>query len=232
MSSGFVSEGGAEESAPRDNAWLKVQRDLEAKRAQKIEQGKQEGGKSLYEVLQQNKAAKQEAFEESTRLKNQFRTLDEDEVEFLDSVLESTRAQEAAVRKETREQLEAFRKQQEAAEKAALEVEDASIREQQITLKASQEQWSARKRKRDTDKGVNGLLKLRKMSSSNSENTEAAVASSTTGKQSSTAKAPVVTSSVSKGTPAVEVDTVEPTKPSAVALGLGDYDSDDDEISG
>ena len=55
MSSGFVSEGGAEESAPRDNAWLKVQRDLEAKRAQKIEQGKQEGGKSLYEVLQQNK---------------------------------------------------------------------------------------------------------------------------------------------------------------------------------
>ena len=65
-------------------------------------------------------AAKQEAFEESIRLRNQFRSLDEDEVEFLDSVLESTRRKEQEVKKETSEMLEIFRKQQEEADKAAL----------------------------------------------------------------------------------------------------------------
>lgn len=65
--------------------------------------------------------AKQEAFEEKMKLKNQFRALDEDEVEFLDSIMESTRAQEAAVKKETAEQLELFRRQREEAEKALLE---------------------------------------------------------------------------------------------------------------
>lgn len=53
-------------------------------------------------------------------MKNQFRALEEDEVEFLDSVLESTRAKEAAVRKETSEQLEAFRKQREMADRDLL----------------------------------------------------------------------------------------------------------------
>jgi hypothetical protein len=56
-------------------------------------------------------------------LKNQFRSLDEDEVEFLDSVLESTRAEEARVRRETREGLDVFRKAQEEVEKRAREGE-------------------------------------------------------------------------------------------------------------
>ncbi|CAP65397.1 uncharacterized protein PODANS_6_9010 [Podospora anserina S mat+] len=42
--------------------------------------------KSLYEVLQANKAAKQAEFEEKSKLKNQFRALDEDEIDFLDEV--------------------------------------------------------------------------------------------------------------------------------------------------
>ena len=65
-------------------------------------------------------AAKQEAFEQSIRLKNQFRNLDEDEIEFLDAVLESTRAKEEAVKKETGEQLDIFRKAQEEADRKAL----------------------------------------------------------------------------------------------------------------
>ena len=61
------------------------------------------------------------------RLQNQFRSLDEDEVEFLDSVLESTRTKDAEVRKQTREQLEAFRAQQEEAEKVARQEEEEGV---------------------------------------------------------------------------------------------------------
>ncbi|KAJ9627621.1 hypothetical protein H2203_002833 [Taxawa tesnikishii (nom. ined.)] len=115
----FVSGGTIDQPFERDEAWLKAQEEVEVKRRQREEEGRQEGAKSLYETLQANKAAKQEAFEESIRLKNQFRSLDDDEVEFLDSVLESTRAKENAVKKETAEQLGLFRKQQEEVEAAA-----------------------------------------------------------------------------------------------------------------
>lgn len=67
-------------------------------------------------------AAKEEAFQESIKLKNQFRNLDQNEADFLDSVLESTREKEAALKKETAEQLDAFRRQREEADrKLALE---------------------------------------------------------------------------------------------------------------
>lgn len=93
--------------------------------------------------------AKQEAFEEKIKLKNQFRSLDEDEVDFLDSIMESTRAQEAAVKKETSEQLELFRRQREEAEKALLEDTSADV-----APAAEGEDWKipARKRRRDKSK--------------------------------------------------------------------------------
>lgn len=112
--------------------------------------------------------AKQEAFEEKIKLKNQFRSLDEDEVEFLDSVLESTRAQEAAVKKETAEQLEAFRLQREEAEKALLEDTTADVKPS-----AEGEDWKipSRKRRRDKNKDLLPPGKKRKSTSENvSEN--------------------------------------------------------------
>jgi hypothetical protein len=51
----FVSAGTTDEPIERDDEWKRAQRDLEENRKQKIEEGKQEGGKSLYEVLQANK---------------------------------------------------------------------------------------------------------------------------------------------------------------------------------
>ncbi|OJJ49641.1 hypothetical protein ASPZODRAFT_53264, partial [Penicilliopsis zonata CBS 506.65] len=151
MSSGFVSGGTTEEPVKRDDEWLRVQQELEEERRRKAELGKQDGGKSLYEVLQQNKMAKQDAFEEKIRLKNQFRSLDEDEVDFLDSLLESTRAQEAAVKKETAEQLEEFRRQREQAEKD--ELEGTSV---DAGLPTEEEQWaiSSRKRRREKNKDL------------------------------------------------------------------------------
>ncbi|KAJ5113642.1 hypothetical protein N7456_002176 [Penicillium angulare] len=145
MSSGFVSAGTNEAPIERDDEWLKAQQELEEERRRKAEIGQQNDGKSLFEVLQQNKMAKQEQFEEKTRLKNQFRSLDEDEVEFLDSVLESTRAQEAAVKRDTADQLEAFRKHREEAEKSALGPTSSDV------TPVEEEEWSipARKRRRE-----------------------------------------------------------------------------------
>lgn len=56
MSSGFVSAGTNEAPVERDDEWLKAQQELEEERRRKAEIGKQTDGKSLYEVLQQNKS--------------------------------------------------------------------------------------------------------------------------------------------------------------------------------
>ena len=55
MSSGFVSSGTNDKPLQRDDEWLKAQQEIEANRRRKQEEGQQDGGKSLYEVLQQNK---------------------------------------------------------------------------------------------------------------------------------------------------------------------------------
>jgi seryl-tRNA synthetase len=55
MSSGFVSGGTADAPIERDDEWKQAQREIEEKRREKEELGKQNEGKSLYEVLQANK---------------------------------------------------------------------------------------------------------------------------------------------------------------------------------
>jgi len=51
----FVAGGTVDEPAERDDAWLAAQQEIEAKRRQKEEEGRQGGGKSLYETLEANK---------------------------------------------------------------------------------------------------------------------------------------------------------------------------------
>jgi seryl-tRNA synthetase len=55
MPSRFVPGGTVDEPIERDEEWLKAQEELESLRRQREEQNQQAGGKSLYEVLQQNK---------------------------------------------------------------------------------------------------------------------------------------------------------------------------------
>ena len=115
-------------------------------------------------------AAKEEAFQESIKLKNQFRNLDEDEVEFLDSVLESTRKKEEEVKRETSEQLDLFRRQQEEKDKELLDGgEEADGKAGSLTAGESQSSWAVNARKRNRAKesdraGLKGL-KIRKSSS-------------------------------------------------------------------
>lgn len=56
MSSGFVSGGTAEEPTERDDEWRRAQQELEEDRRRKNELSKQDGGESLFDVLQRNKS--------------------------------------------------------------------------------------------------------------------------------------------------------------------------------
>lgn len=66
--------------------------------------------RTLYEKLQANKDAKQEKHDETWKLSNQFRGIDEGESEFLAEVAKEKRDEERKKRQEEREQLEAFRR--------------------------------------------------------------------------------------------------------------------------
>ena len=59
MSSGFISAGTNEQPIERDDEWLKAQHELDEERRRKAEVGKQNDGKSLFEVLERNKSESQ-----------------------------------------------------------------------------------------------------------------------------------------------------------------------------
>ncbi|KAI1913553.1 hypothetical protein LOZ12_002904 [Ophidiomyces ophidiicola] len=247
MSSGFVV-GGTTDYTPEksDAAWQKVKQELEESRKRRADPGTHEGGKSLYEILQQNKAAKQEAFEESIRLKNQFRTLDEDEVEFLDSVLESTRAKEAAVKQETMEQLEIFHRQRDEAEKKAF-LESNPENMGTAGSAAEDEQWTistSKKRRRPKEHDALPGVKLRKSYNISSgprtanNETHSDLTARKVGNQADVRTVlPKAASDPEQDEPREKaITSVLPTtalaKPfpkASSALGLGAYSSDDDD---
>lgn len=55
MTSQFVSAGLEDDTSQNIDEWERAKRDIEETRRRKEEEGRQEGGKSLFEVLQQNK---------------------------------------------------------------------------------------------------------------------------------------------------------------------------------
>ncbi|CCD52139.1 hypothetical protein BofuT4_P079340.1 [Botrytis cinerea T4] len=237
MSSGFVSGGTADAPTERSDEWLAAQQEIEANRQRKAIEARQQDGKSLFEILEANKAAKQDAFEEANKLKNQFRSLDEDEIEFLDSVLESTRAEEDRVRKETAEGLELFRKQQEDADKKARAADDGGAQIQDGSP-VREDEWgtAGRKRKRTKDKEVLKGVKVRRASSSTStkdlstkptkDDSDSIVTSTKPPTPKDSAK--ILDSKPAKEAPKpVAVKKPSPPPPKK-GLGLVDYGSDED----
>lgn len=102
-------------------------------------------------------AAKQAAFEEQNKIRNQFRALDDDEIDFLDEVRAKERKEAEAVKRETEEGLKAFRERRKGGEVAAVEDGSGEKGEEQ-----RQEEWSVgRKRKRTKDKEVKGVVRRR-----------------------------------------------------------------------
>ncbi|KAJ6604766.1 N-terminal domain of NEFA-interacting nuclear protein NIP30-domain-containing protein [Mycena vulgaris] len=66
-------------------------------------------GRSLAEKLAANKIAKQEEWEEKTKLANQFRALEEDEIMFLDSVRERQEEEERQRKEKDGEEVQNFK---------------------------------------------------------------------------------------------------------------------------
>ncbi|GAW16632.1 hypothetical protein ANO14919_060660 [Xylariales sp. No.14919] len=153
---GAGSAAGTGKEAPSATAveWEAVQKDLDEERRRRAEARKRDaeagagGERSLYEILQANKAAKQAAFEEQNRIRNQFRALDDDEVDFLHGVYDEAQAEEQRVRRETEEGLANFRKAQKGGDIAGAGNADGD---------GVVEEWGAasgRKRKREKEKAA------------------------------------------------------------------------------
>lgn len=236
MSSGFVSGGKAGEEIERDDEWKKAQQEIEDARRAKAELAKQQDGKSLFEVLQANKDKKQAEFEEKARYKLHV-ALDDEEADYLDSVLEKKRQEEANVKKETFEQLDLFRRQREEAERKAKGLEEESS---EAPNDEDAPQWAAvgRKRKKGSEAGLLKGVKLRKSSSvpEDKKPMDEEKVTSQSGTSVKTNMPSTATNANSSKSPATA--SANPTKPSAaqstskpvntLSLGLG-YASSDDE---
>ena len=159
---------------------------------------------------------------------NQFRSLDEDEIEFLDSVQEAARAKELAEKRATKEGLEEFRKQQEEAERAAKEQEGA------VSPPTVTESWAVgpRKRKKGKEKDGIGGLKIRRTSTGEQakkvEDTSKSMATKSDD-QTASSKVQEQQSSIKEQSDKKPASTppVSPPAPAA-GLGLGAYSSDED----
>jgi hypothetical protein len=161
-------------------------------------------------------------------LTNQFRSLDEDEIEFLDSVQEAARAKELAEKRATKEGLEEFRKQQEEAERAAKEQEGA------VSPPTVSESWAVgpRKRKKGKEKDGIGGLKIRRTSTGEQARKVEDTSKPVTTKpddQAGSSKIQEQQSSTTEQSDKKPASTpaVSPPAPAA-GLGLGAYSSDED----
>jgi hypothetical protein len=221
MSSGFVSGGTVDNPVERDDEWRQAQAELEAARKAKADLAAQHDGKSLFEVLQANKDKKQAEFEERARYKLHV-SLNDEEADYLVSLEEKKRKEEANIRKATQEGLEAFRRQQEEEASKALEEDDATAPSEE------QVQWTApgRKRKKGPETSLFKGVKLRKASSTsnNSKDIEKPGHDTGTAPTSTTNQATVATAKSN-----VTSQPKPPVKSTpALSLGLG-YASSDDE---
>jgi hypothetical protein len=143
-------------------------------------------------------------------LKNQFRALDDDEIEFLESVQETSRAKEDAMKQETAEQLDAFRKQRAAAEQTVTggtEITDAA-----------KDTWTTSKKKRRREPEPGLVAKARKVANEDDSKDTKPVNAAPSATVASTNKPTKTTVATSK------VDT-----PAPAGLNLCAYGSSDEE---
>lgn len=133
--------------------------------------------------------------------------------------MESTRAQEAAIRKQTNEELEAFRRQREQAEKAARAEEGKS---EDIPQDVQWHTGPRKKRKVVEKEAVKGV-KVRRVSSSTGEKQ---VGSPRTTETKTMPKEEAAVSSAGSTKAAVAPPAVSASP--AAGLGLGAYSSDED----
>lgn len=168
-------------------------------------------------------AAKQAAFEEQNRIKNQFRALDDDEIEFLDEVRQSARAEEERVRRETEEGLAAFRRaQQKRPGPVDDENADGGAGAEAGGDAAGEEEWAVgpRKRRKGREAGRFGVRRERSDGEKKAEG-DAAAPAPAAGEKKDGEGEEAVTEVEKKAAPAPA-----PAKPK---MGLVAYGSDSDD---
>ena len=161
-------------------------------------------------------------------------------------MLESTRAKEEAVKKETAEQLDFFRRQQEEADKALFsegdDTPDPNASGKASSPPAAESTWTinARKRKRTKDKAILKGIKLGKPSTSEtSPVTRDSMHTPISKERKAEPGPPIAKEAVptnpmsipeSDGKPSCETSTnkEESTKGALPGLGLAGYSSDED----
>jgi hypothetical protein len=164
-------------------------------------------------------------------LKHQFRALDDDEIDFLESVNETQRAREAEVRKEETERLKAFRDQREK------EADDEGVGH---VGDGDEVVWGAaggrkRKKGKESKDALKGL-KVRRTSSTTIKNdvknvetlydTQAIVEEGKVDVSMKATAASGATQSPQTAAPAVIPSAIPPAP--AAGLGLAAYSSDED----
>lgn len=223
----------------KSEQWAAVQAQLEAERLQRQKAREEAAGletRSLFDVLQANKAAKQAAFEEANKIKNQFRPLDDDEVEFLEDVRSRRREEEERLRRETEEGLRGFRERQRLVGPGAGD-EDEELEGGGDGGGGGGGGWSVgkkRKRRKDDhgDGGIKGLLKKRESSSAGDGGGKEDGKEDKKIGSGETATTGTISTAVTKAANTAVQDpkttataAPPPAKPKA---GLVDYGSDDD----
>ncbi|BGP31481.1 hypothetical protein JCM10296v2_003246 [Rhodotorula toruloides] len=109
VASRFVSANALEEAKKRREAEWKEAYARIGQEPPKQEEEEKYDPRSLFERLQENKTKKQEAFDEQLKFKNHFRALDEDEISFLDSMVEDGNEEEKERKRQIEEELRSFR---------------------------------------------------------------------------------------------------------------------------
>ncbi|KAJ1830660.1 hypothetical protein LPJ63_004791 [Coemansia sp. RSA 2711] len=102
----FISEAAIEEARQeRSEAWKRA---YESGTAPEPSDASDYDPRTLYERLQEQRAKKTEALAESRRFANQIQRLDDDDIEFIDTVDERERQKQLERRREERAALAAF----------------------------------------------------------------------------------------------------------------------------
>ncbi|KAK9903521.1 hypothetical protein WJX75_007982 [Coccomyxa subellipsoidea] len=139
---------------------------IKAERGGRVEDGSIEPSKPLVEVLREAKEAKEAAFQavwKSMKV-GKNRPLDEDDLQFVEAVLEQDRAKDRTVREEERAALDAYQQAvREAEERQSAALEAGPRAEQQPQPKPAPSVPAAAKRKAAMplvrgDEGLQGLL--------------------------------------------------------------------------
>jgi len=229
MSSGFVTEAEIEEKKlKRQEEWDLVRKPEDPEEAPE----EVYDHRSLFERLEEQRAKKEEDWEEEHKFKNQFRGLDDDECNFLDHVEDLRAEADRQAKIEERREVQEYQRKQEIIrekelqERLRFEIKGPELKRQKSTtggIKSKQQQLlMGVVKKRKSSESIQPDEKRAKLTGTANTNPSATAVTKETEKVST----PAVKAPERVSTPAATVGAT-----GAVGLGLlGQYGSDSERL--